>query len=136
MVQLIEFAVRVVNDSDAPIALNGVTARYWYTEDGTGTQAPRCDSLPAVCSVTSLGVHAVTPSKPTADAYLEIGFSGGAMLAPHAATDEIRVTLAKTNASAYTQSNDHSFKSTGASYIDAPNITAYEGGRLSWGIEP
>jgi hypothetical protein len=136
MVQLIEFAVRVVNDSDTPIALNDVTARYWYTEDGTGMQQARCDSPSAVCSATSLTVHAVTPTRPTADAYLELGFSGGAMLAAHAATDEVRITLSKTNASAYTQSNDHSFKSTGASYIDATNMTAYVGGRLAWGVEP
>jgi hypothetical protein len=135
MVQQIEFSVRIVNTSDVPIALNTVTTRYWYTEDATGTQQPRCDGGTSICPSASLGVHAVTPPKPTADAYVELSFTSG-MLAAHAETDEIRITVLKTNSSMFSQRNDYSFRSTGASFVDAPNVTAYLGGRLAWGAEP
>jgi hypothetical protein len=136
MVHQIEFGVSIVNTSDTPVALNTVTMRYWYTEDATGMQQPRCDSGIVGCSAVSLGVHAVTPPRLRADAYVELAFTGGAMLAPNAETGEIRITVLQTSSSMFTQSNDHSFRSTGAVYVDAPNLTAYVGGRLAWGNEP
>jgi hypothetical protein len=136
MVHQIEFGATIVNMSDMPIALNTVTMRYWYTEDATGTQQPRCDGAMVGCSAVSLSVHAVTPARPGADAYVELAFTGGDMLAPQAATGEVRITILKTNPTTFTQSNDHSFRSTGAVYVDAPNITGYVGGQLAWGTEP
>jgi hypothetical protein len=136
MVQQIEFVTRIVNTSDAPVALSGVTMRYWYTEDATGAQQTRCDSDSATCQAVSLVVHAVNPARPTADAYVELSFTGGGMIAARAQAPEIRISILKTNPSPFGQRNDHSFTSTGAMFVDAPNVTAYVGGRLVWGTEP
>jgi endoglucanase len=134
--QGIEFGVRVANASAAPVTLNAITIRYWYTEDGTGTQQPSCVGAAPGCAAVSLAVRPVTPARPMADAFLEIGFVGAAMLAPNTDTGEIRITIGKTNAVSFNQPNDYSFRSTGANYVDAPNITAYQAGGLVWGTEP
>ena len=140
-VQGLEFGVRVANASAAPIALNTITLRYWYTVDGTGTQQPNCIGAALGCPAVSRAVTVVTPARPMADAYVQIGFvaamlDGGTMLAPNTETGEIRISIAKTNAVSFNQANDYSFRSTGANYFDAPNITAYVGGTLVWGTEP
>ena len=129
-----------MNAGAAPIALNTVTLRYWYTEDGTGTQQPNCVGSALGCPAISFAVNPVTPARPMADAYLQIGFVGGmldgGMLAPNTDSGEIRISIAKTGAVSFNQPNDYSFRSTGANYFDAPNITAYMGGTLIWGTEP
>jgi hypothetical protein len=132
----LEMGVNVINTGPAPIALSTVTVRYWYTADNTGTQEPQCDSANLGCSSVSLSAHGVTPNKTNADTYIEVAFTGSTMLAPNASTGEVRITVVKTGVPSYNQANDYSFRSTGASYVDAPSLTAYAGGRLLWGTEP
>jgi hypothetical protein len=134
MINLLELGLDVVNTSAMPIARNRITLRYWYTVDATGAQQPTCVSAALGCAAVSLAVRQVTPPRVNADSYLEVGFVGTAMLAPSAAIGEIRISILGTGL--YDQRNDYSFKSTGAVYAEALNVTAYLGGTLAWGNEP
>jgi hypothetical protein len=136
MVQQLEFGVEVVNTGTSAIALSSVAVRYWYTEDATGTQQTACGLAAVGCGAVSLSVHPVSPARATSDAYVEIAFTGVTMLAPGASSGEVRLSITKTSATPFNQGNDYSFRSTGASYLDAPTVTAYIGGRLAWGTEP
>jgi len=132
-VSQLEFGVTVANASSAPIALSTITLRYWYRADATGTQqATRVGSDLAV----TLNVRQPNPPKSSADAYVEVGFVGAGMLAPGTDSGPIQISVRGSTASNYDQTNDYSFQSTGASYLDATTVTAYTGARLSWGTEP
>jgi hypothetical protein len=135
MINPLELGLDVVNTSAMPIALSRITLRYWYTVDATGTQQARCNGAALGCQAVSLAVRLVNPPRVNANAYLEVGFLGTAMLAPNAASGEIRMSILG-SAGLYDQRNDYSFKSTGAVYAEAPNVTAYLGGTLAWGSEP
>jgi uncharacterized protein affecting Mg2+/Co2+ transport len=125
------FAVRVTNTGTTSIALNTVTVRYWYTTDGTGNQSGTCNSVGHPCTV---GFQPVNPAKPKADEYVVISFGGGT-LAPGADTGDVNITM-NGGSGTYNQTNDYSFMSTGANYIDRDEVTAYVSGKLADGIPP
>ncbi len=136
MVSQLEFGVAADNRGAASVALSAITIRYWYTTDATGMQQPRCVSAGVGCAAVSLAVHPVTPSRAGADAYLEVGFVGTSMVAAGAGTGEVRISVRGASSGMYEQSGDRSFQSTGAQYVEAPNVPAYVGGKLAWGTEP
>jgi hypothetical protein len=129
-VGMAEYAIKVVNTGTTPVALNEVTVRYWYTIDGTGGQTGLCAGVTQPCTIA---FQSASPAKSTADEYAVISFGSGT-LAPGADTGELDVTMLGTGN--YTQTNDYSFASTGAVFMDAPHITAYGSGKLIWGTAP
>jgi len=135
-VQEAVFSLKVVNADVAPVALKTITIRYWYTADSTAVQEAICDGAVPDCS--ALGLRFGKPTAPTsrADTYLEIAFNAAATLAPSADSGEIRIRLRNANRDPYSQQNDYSFRSTGAFFVETPNITAYVDGKIAWGIEP
>ncbi|WP_290051198.1 glycoside hydrolase family 9 protein [Amycolatopsis solani] len=131
----IRTSLQIVNRGSTPVALTGVTARYWFTGDATnpGYQI-WCDYAVPGCGNVTLRVVKLASPRPGADAYVELGFSGGS-LAAGAATGEVQIRVAKADWSAFTQADDYSFR-TAASFSDLATTTAYRSGTLSWGIEP
>jgi hypothetical protein len=129
MPTMAEYMVRVVNTGTTSISLNSVTARYWYTSDGTGTQSGSCNSAAHPCTITFLN----TPAKPGADHYAVISFTGGTLPAG-GDTGDIYIQMRGT--SAYNQQNDYSFLNTGANTVDQPKMTGYVAGKLLWGMAP
>jgi hypothetical protein len=134
MVSQVELGLIVMNASAFPIALNTIRLRYWYSADGTGTQQATRDTTDVDAT---LSVHPFAPARVNSDAYIEVALAGTGMLAPGASTAAIRISLrATTPPSTYDQTDDHSFMSTGASYVDWTNVTAYLVNRRVWGVEP
>jgi cellulose 1,4-beta-cellobiosidase len=127
---LAEYSIKVVNTGTTSIALSAVTVRYWYTLDGTGGQSGMCTSATHPCT---LAFQNATPTTTTADESAVISFGAGT-LAAGTDTGEIQVQMEGTGT--YNQTNDYSFASTGANFIDAPHITAYVSGKLAWGTAP
>jgi chitodextrinase len=131
----IRTSLQIVNRGSTPIALNGVTARYWFTGDATnpGYQI-WCDYAVLGCANVTVRVVKLSTPRPGADAYAEVGFSGGT-LAAGASTGEFQVRVAKADWSAFTQADDYSYR-TAASFSDLATATAYRSGALTWGTEP
>jgi hypothetical protein len=125
------FAVRVTNTGTTPIALNTLTVRYWYTIDGTGAQSGTCNSAAHPCTVA---FQPLNPAKTTANESAVISFGSGS-LAPGANTGDVNVTMSGGNGT-YNQTNDYSFASTGANYINRDQVTAYVSGKLMDGTAP
>ncbi|WP_328617762.1 glycoside hydrolase family 9 protein [Amycolatopsis sp. NBC_00355] len=131
----IRTGLQIVNRGSTPVALNGVTARYWFTGDATnpGYQV-WCDYAVVGCGNVTLRVLKLSTPRPGADAYIEVGFSGGT-LAAGANTGELQVRLAKADWSSFNQADDHSYRAA-ASFTDLTTVSAYQAGTLTWGTEP
>jgi hypothetical protein len=131
------FLLKVVNTGTTAIPLSAITMRYYFTIDSTATQQADCDSLTVNCNSVSFAFKTVTPAKPTADRYLEVGFTGAGSIAPGAESGEIGIRIHdQANLATYMQGNDYSFFSTGANYTDRMETPGYAGGIKVWGTEP
>lgn len=127
---------RVINNSSTPISLSDIKLRYYYTIDSDTTQNFYCDWTNAGIANVTGTFAALNPSKATADYYLEIGFTSDAGTLASGQNIDVHTRFVKADWSAYTQSNDYSYKSTGTAFEDWNKVTAYVNGTLSYGIEP
>lgn len=143
------FVVEIHNVANVPIALSDLTLRYWYTVGEGQTQWLDCDFAELGCSnVTSSGNKApdptprfvtVTPPRPRANTYVEIGFSPGALtLDRFLGTGEIQLRLHNQIATnPIVQADDYSFDDAQkGNPVPWMRITAYLRGVLVWGTEP
>jgi cellulose 1,4-beta-cellobiosidase len=125
------FSVRITNTGTTAVQLNTVTVRYWYTIDGTGAQSGTCNSTAHPCTVA---FQTLTPAKNNANESAVISFGNGT-LAAGANTGDVDVTMSG-GSGTYTQTNDYSFASTGAQYINRDQIAVYASGQLKDGTPP
>ena len=128
--------IRIYNTGTSKINLTDVKVRYYYTIDGERSQNYWCDwSTNGSANVTASFVKLASPLQ-NADHYLEIGFKTGAGTLDPGKHVEIQSRIAKSNWSAYTQTNDYSFNATSTGYNDWVKVPAYINGVLHWGTEP
>ncbi|MGW0535079.1 glycoside hydrolase family 6 protein [Streptomyces sp. NPDC003032] len=127
--------LRIVNTGSGSLDLTKVTARYYFTRDGgSSTVNAVCDYATVGCSRLKLKVVPLSTPVAGADAYVEVGFSGGS-LAAGKDTGDIQLRMNKSDWSAFNEVGDYS-RTTGTSYADAPTIPAYLGTTLTWGTPP
>jgi endoglucanase len=127
--------LRVVNTGTSPLSLAAVKLRYWFTRDGgSSTVNTWCDWAVLGCGAITRRVVPISPARPGADTYLEVGFTGGT-LAPGASTGDIQLRFAKADWSPLDETNDHSY-GTNTTYADWSRVTAYVTGSRAWGSEP
>jgi len=132
-----ESTLKVFNTGTNPIDLTTITMRYWYTIDNPAVQLAICEFATLGCPSIGFNFTTVAPARPNANEYIEVGFIGGGTLAPGADSGEIQFGMHDSaDVQTYIQTNDYSFQSTGAVFVDAPSITAYVNGVLAWGVEP
>ncbi|HEY8464445.1 MAG TPA: glycoside hydrolase family 9 protein [Bacillota bacterium] len=129
--------LKVKNTGSAPLDLARVKLRYWFTADGEGSQTYVCDYTKVGAGNITGSFVKLTNPVPTADSYLEIGFTSGAgRLAAGAGTGDIQIRFHKNDYSPYDQSNDYSFQPELLSPGENTRITAYIDGKLVYGTEP
>ncbi|MFD6313672.1 glycoside hydrolase family 6 protein [Streptomyces nigra] len=127
--------LRITNTGTTALDLTGVTARYYFTRDGgSSTVSAWCDYAAVGCSTVRLRVVPLSSPVAGADAYLEVGFSAGSLAAGRD-TGDIQVRMAKSDWSAFDETDDHS-RGTATTYTDAPAIPGYLGSALAWGAPP
>jgi Cellulose binding domain len=127
--------LQLVNTGSAAVALSAVKVRYWFTRDGGSTTVNTwCDYAFLGCGSITRTVAAVSPARPNADTYVEVGFTGGT-LAAGGSTGEIQLRFSKADWSSFNEANDYS-RGTNTSYADRTQITVYVNGTLVWGTEP
>jgi cellulose binding protein with CBM3 domain len=125
--------LQLVNTGSSSVSLSGITIRYWFSRDGgASTFSTWCDYAVLGCGAITESVVGV--SKTNADAYLQVGFTGGT-LAAGASTGEIQARLNKTDWSNFSESGDYSY-ATNTAFADVTKITVYQNGTLIWGTEP
>ncbi|WP_181009217.1 cellulase family glycosylhydrolase [Streptomyces sp. SM11] len=126
--------LRIVNSSDQPVDLSGITARYWFTSDGGPVVNAWCDYAALGCSGLRLRVVRLSEPLEGANSYLEVSFTGGS-LEPGRGTGDIQLRASKADWSNFDETDDHSGGDSGP-YSEAPRVTAYIAGSLAWGEEP
>ncbi|WSG42855.1 cellulase family glycosylhydrolase [Dactylosporangium sp. NBC_01737] len=131
--QEIKPGLQVVNGGTAPLALNTVAVRYYFTRDG-GSYAIWCDWALAGCGNLATRVVNLPSAVNGADAYIEVTFTGGTV-APGGSSGEIQLRVSRTDWQPVNETNDYS-RGAGTSLADAPAVPAFVGGSLAWGVVP
>jgi len=136
--------LRIDNKTPQSVDMSTVTLRYWYQDEGLGTNLVlTADYVSLGMSnqgkVTS-GVAVVSPSPIAgADHYLELAFTGTLAAQGDKATNDQFNLLVTLHTPDYTGTvdvtNDYSYDG-GASLLYEQRITLYNSGNLIWGIEP
>jgi hypothetical protein len=137
--------IEILNTGAAAQDLATVTVRYWFTTDGSNSQAFSCDYAsssstvaPLACTgdpePTAMFVRLPTPTT-TANAYMQLAFSGGT-IPGGGGTAVIELQFHDAEYTTFTQTNDYSFNGTYTSFTPWDRITMYVGGALVWGFEP
>ncbi|MGD1895018.1 MAG: cellulose binding domain-containing protein, partial [Cyclobacteriaceae bacterium] len=128
--------VQVRNEGNGPISYEDLTVRYWFTADGE--QAVNFYLDYAKLGRSSISGEVVRLDVPVAgaDRYLELSFSSAlGSLSPLSTTGNIQYRMAKSNWSAFDQTDDHSYLPRGP-MRENMMMTVYLDGELVYGTEP
>jgi len=129
----------IVNQGGSAVPLSELKIRYWFTREGTAGQNFWCDwsAIIGSCSNVTGTFVQVSPARPGADFYLEVGFAPAAgSIAAGGQSGEIHTRVSKSDWSNYTETGDYSFDPTKTSFADWTAVTLYRNGALVWGNEP
>jgi cellulose 1,4-beta-cellobiosidase len=133
--------LRVNNTSSGGLSLAQTVVRYWFTKDAPSGAVVNvyCDYAWLDCTPTgnvTVKTVAVSPPRPNADTYVEVGFKSMAgTLAAGGTTYDIQLRIQKGDWSAFDETNDYSY-TNGSAFVDAPKVTVYYKDALVWGTEP
>ncbi len=130
----------VINDTAQPLTVADLKIRYYFTDDMAGAPNPTTVAMNwAQCGPTNnLGgasctgeVLPLAPSKPTANAYVELTCTSGSTPELTAGTRLLASWKAGANGNSSTQyqKDDHSFS-------DPTHIVVLNGDTVVWGVEP
>lgn len=127
--------LQIINTGSSSFSLSQLTMRYWFTRDTASPISTFCDYASLGCSIITTTSAADPQPTPTADTYLQVGFTSGT-LAANSNTGKIKVRASKADFSNFDQTNDYSFNASFTTLTDWPNVTLYQNGVLVWGTEP
>jgi hypothetical protein len=134
---------RIVNNGWVNIPLSELRIRYYFTIDGSATLQSFCDfasfasnNSGSNCSQVTRSFVTMSPTRTTADRYLEVSFSGSTVLAPGQSTGDISLRFNKTTFANFNETNDYSRTGATSSYADTVRVTAFRSGSIIWGTPP
>ena len=129
--------LQIINNGNSAQDMTQLTVRYWFTADGSTSQAFACDYAMMGCGIVSANFVTMAMAKNEADHYLELSFTGGSINPGGGSSGEIQARFHDTNYQVtFTQTNDYSFDATKTQYAQWANVTLYRNGTLVWGTEP
>ncbi|WP_276167382.1 carbohydrate-binding protein [Zobellia alginiliquefaciens] len=127
--------LEILNMGVAPISIEDITVRYWFTAED---YAP----LNFTCFYAAIGAENINgsfkksePLKLGGHYYMELSFLGGPDILPDAGTGLIKTFISKSDWSVFNEADDYSYLSTD-SMVENRNITLYYKGSLVYGNEP
>ncbi|RJL30880.1 cellulose binding domain-containing protein [Bailinhaonella thermotolerans] len=126
----------LINEGTSPVSLADVRIRYFFRADSPAQQYRfACSWAVVSCSRITGTFGAVSPATPTADRYLEVGFTSG-HLAAGARTGDMQLRFHRSDWQRLTQSDDFSFGPARTTYGDWTKVAVYRGGERVWGEAP
>jgi hypothetical protein len=132
--------VRIYNDDTKSVALSSVSAKYWYTFEGTNQTetavvdwAGKQPSGQAITSNTLAAVNTISQSGQTRVEITTFNPNAGSIAPGEYA--EFHVRVYKNDWSNYNMSNDYSF-GTQTAFQNWQQVTLYYNGSKVWGLEP
>src|SRR5690606_8523970 len=122
--------VEIRNDGNIPLEYNDLEVRYWFTAEGN----PDLDYWIDHAEIGNGSIQGtfVTPDTTFAggDSFFKLTFNSSAgQLYPLSGSGEIQYRIAKTDWSAFDETDDHSFLPAGP-YSENMHITIYHRGEL------
>jgi len=124
------------NEGNMPLAYEDLSVRYWFSSEGTSSLNAWIDyAKPGNNNMETSFVKIGSPAA-GADTYFQLKVKPAAgTLYPMSSTGSIQFRVAKSDWSAFNESNDYSFKPA-APLAENMNITVYYKGQLIYGTEP
>lgn len=128
--------LKINNEGNVPVSYGDISARYWFTADGTSPLNYWIDYAKLGGSYITGQFTPVSPVRDSADTYLELKVDTAAgPFYPSSTTGNIQYRITKSDWSNFIQPNDYSHDSS-SSFIGNSRITLYYKGQLVWGSEP
>jgi hypothetical protein len=127
---------KILNTGSAAVPMSELKIRYYFTKDNTRPLLWNCVWAQVGCqNVTGTFMTMGTP-KPTADTYLEVGFTAAAgSIVAGGNSGEAQNYIKHDDWSAFSQTNDFSFNPSNP-YIDWDKVALFRNGTLVWGTQP
>lgn len=125
----------IANEGNTPVAYGDLAIRYWFTSEGSQNLNHWVDYA-KLGNGNIVGQFTRNEGRDRADTYLQLTVKPTAgVLSPGATTGNIQYRIAKSDWSAFNETNDYSFKAA-AAFDTNSRITVYYRGQLISGIEP
>jgi hypothetical protein len=127
--------LKVENKGNVPVNYADLSIRYWFTADGTASLNYWIDFAKLAAGNIS-GQFTANQQRTQADMYFELkGAASLGKLYPLSSTGNIQYRIAKSDWSAFDETNDYSYKAAGP-FAENNKITVYYKGQLVYGQEP
>jgi hypothetical protein len=129
--------LKVCNTSSTSLSTNGMTVKYWYNEDGGGTQTLVSNSDGGVGATGAIQTPSTTLPNSNSVLVVTLGtgtIAAGSTSSPSCMSGTIQFTIQHSFSTPVTLTNDWSYVSGTLSRDE--HATAYKSGTLAWGIEP
>ncbi len=132
---MVEPWLKVSNTGSTTLALSTVKIRYYFTIDSAPSYQYACEWAQIGCANLTGTIGTLSNPTPTADHYLEVGFTGGT-LAPGASTGDMQLRMNAAGWAPVNQANDYSFNAAQTSYGSTQTITLAVNGSIVSGTAP
>jgi hypothetical protein len=133
------YHVKIINNSDSDLPLEGLSVRYYFTNETDGTPVVEMDYGAVMDPFQSVGHPASTCTaygpKPTANMFCEVTLSGLMPMMPGGSL-QLQLRIHSPTYQMMTQSNDYSFDPTKTMFTPWDHITVHRMGALLAGVAP
>ncbi|MFD2243793.1 cellulose binding domain-containing protein [Flectobacillus roseus] len=128
--------LKIDNTGNTPLNYQDLKVRYWFTKEGNSPLNFFLDYAKLGSSNVTSQLVPLTTTRAGADTYLELGISPNlGVFYPLSTTENIQYRIAKSDWSAFNQSDDFSY-TTDSKMSLTNKISVYYQGQLIYGEEP
>jgi len=136
----ISFHVRITNKSNADLPLDGLSVRYYFTNDAEAVPVVELDYGAVSAPNQNVGMNLASRCvpygpKPTANMACEVSLSGLMAMSPDANL-QLQLRIHTPQYQILTQTNDYSFDATKTAFAPWDHLTVHRMGMLLFGVAP